>query len=102
MPGQHIRCLSLRHDLNLSPGYRQVDHPPVSRLSRILRGSGGEEDATTQEVEARTALHCALNGLQAGEFFAKLTKLLERGIAFGEFDIADAQMAALATAGAVT
>jgi len=36
------------------------------------------------------------------EFFAKMTKLLERGAAAGEFDIEDAALAALAIGGAVT
>lgn len=36
------------------------------------------------------------------EFFGKMTKLLERGAAAGEFDIDDAHMAALGIGGAVT
>jgi TetR/AcrR family transcriptional regulator, cholesterol catabolism regulator len=36
------------------------------------------------------------------EFFGKMTKLLEQGAAAGDFDVADAQLAALGIGGAVT
>ena len=36
------------------------------------------------------------------EFFGRMTKLLEKGAASGEFNIDDAQMAALGIGGAVT
>ncbi len=44
--------------------YRSRDLPRVQWLSRILRGSGCEEDASAQEIEAGTTVHGPLHQLE--------------------------------------
>jgi hypothetical protein len=44
--------------------HARSDHAPPDRSFRISRGSGGEEDATVNKVEAGPSIHLALDEFQ--------------------------------------